>query len=47
VRHVSAAAEGEFDPAGQIAHGADHIENLASLACEVVRVLHEQDAART
>ncbi len=46
VRHVSAEAGGDFDPAGQIEHGVDHIERLADLACEVVRVLAEQDAAR-
>jgi uridine phosphorylase len=44
VRHVSGG--GEFDPDAQFEHGADHIEQLADLACEVVRELHEQDASR-
>lgn len=46
VRHVAAEAGGEFDPAEQIAHGADHIERLALLACETARILHEHDRAR-
>jgi uridine phosphorylase len=44
VRHVSGG--GQFDPDAQLEHGADHIEQLADLACEVVRELHEQDVAR-
>lgn len=44
VRHVSGGAD--FDPHAQIEHGDDHIERLADFACEVARVLHEQDQTR-
>ena len=36
---------GEFDPETQIEHGSDHIERLALLGCETVRILHERDVA--
>lgn len=36
---------GEFDPESQIEHGADHIERLARIGCEIVRVLHERAAS--
>ncbi len=37
---------GEFDPEGQIEHGADHVERLARMGCEAVRLLAEGDASR-
>jgi uridine phosphorylase len=43
VRHVSGGAE--FDPQAQIAHGEVFIEQLADLACETARNLHERDTA--
>ncbi len=39
------AEAGEFDPAATFAAGAEQIERLARLGCEVVRILHERDAA--
>lgn len=44
-RKVSAKGE-EFDPDAQFEHTADYIRRLATLGCEIVRVLHEQDATR-
>lgn len=44
-RKVSAKGE-EFDPDAQFEHAADYIKRLAILDCEIVRVLHEQDASR-
>lgn len=35
--------DGEFDPEEQLEHGADHIERLALLGCETVRVLSERE----
>ncbi len=35
--------DGEFDPEEQLEHGADHIDRLARLGCETVRVLYEKD----
>ncbi|MEI7744830.1 MAG: hypothetical protein WCK58_13915 [Chloroflexota bacterium] len=43
IRHVSGGEE--CNPGGQIAHGDDH-KRLPDLACEVVLVLAQQDAAR-
>lgn len=45
VLHVSGQS-GEFDPGEQIEHGADHVERLARMGCEAVRILAELDAAR-
>lgn len=36
---------GNFDPGADIEHGPDHIERLARLGNETVRILFEQDAA--
>jgi uridine phosphorylase len=44
-RKVSAKGE-EFDPQEQFEHRRADIERLSRLGCEIVRVLHEQDAAR-
>jgi uridine phosphorylase len=38
---------GEFDPQEQLEHGDDHIERLARLGCETVRLLYEADQAST
>lgn len=35
--------EGEFDPEDQFDHGPEHIEKLARLGCETVRLLHHAD----
>jgi uridine phosphorylase len=45
VLHVSGDS-GEFDPEAQIEHGASHVERLARMGCEAVRILAEADAAR-
>jgi uridine phosphorylase len=37
---------GEFEPAEQIEHGADHVERLARMGCEAARILTEMDRAR-
>jgi len=42
VLHVSDEADG-FDPETQFDHGADYITDLARLACETIRLLHERD----
>jgi uridine phosphorylase len=42
VLHVTGTT-GEFDPGADIEHGSDHIERLAQLGCEAVRLLHEAD----
>jgi uridine phosphorylase len=42
VLHVSGES-GEFDPGEQIAHGVDHVERLARMGCEAVRMLAEAD----
>lgn len=42
VLRVSGEA-GSFEPEEQFEHGADHIDRLARLGCETVRVLHESD----
>lgn len=36
---------GEFDPESQIEHGADQIERLARIGCEIVRALQRAGAA--
>jgi uridine phosphorylase len=36
---------GEFDPETQLEHGADHVEKLARIGSEIVRLLHERDSA--
>ena len=35
---------GEFDPGEQLEHGPDHVERLARMGCETVRILAELDA---
>jgi uridine phosphorylase len=45
VLHVSGES-GEFDPGEQIEHGADHVERLARMGCEAVRILADMDRAR-
>ena len=35
--------DGEFDPEEQLDHGADHIERLARLGCETVRLLYSRE----
>lgn len=42
-----AAEEKAFDPEEQFQHRKADIERLSQLGCEIVRVLHEQDAARS
>lgn len=36
---------GNFDPGADIEHGVDHIERLARIGNEAVRLLHEADTA--
>ncbi len=36
---------GEFDPADQFDHGTDHVERLARLGSETIRILYEADNA--
>lgn len=45
-RKVAAKGE-EFDPETQFEHARDSIQRLATLACEIVRELHEADARRS